>query len=657
MTKLFAGVAKLRLQQVLIIGFALTTAITMAIGTPFTYSVIKRYLDEAQDQRVGRDMDLAEAFYNAKLSDLTTSSHRLAATRTVRHNILPAIDGNEEALQAIGEAIEVELLSLPPTLRFIVILDAQGRIVAGRTLVDGHLQKAETGADWSSLPILANSLAEGQTLAATEVMPDGLLRHVNLEERAYIPLLDTPKASEEPFDPREGRAGLTLTSVTPVIEDGEPLGAVLAGHLFNNDFTLVDRIKAVAGVDSVTIFFGDLRVSTNVPLNEAGDRAIGTRLSKEVFDTVLIDGQEFTGEAFVVSQDYITRYEPLYDHLQNVVGILYVGAQKARFQELLDTFRAQVLLIAGATVLLAVFIAFPVSWPISRPLSSLASATRQVSSGDWSARVPIEGYYEMQSLAQSFNAMVETLKETQEQLLQKEKLASVGQLAAGVAHEINNPLGSVLLYADILRKETPDDNVQQKEDLDMILREATRCKTIVNDLLNFSRQNQVLAQETDLNLLLQELAEERGEQPAFERIEIVTELDPDLPSIQADPLQIRQVFLNLMSNAAEAMPNGGKLILRTCTGPSAGTVTAEVEDNGVGISEENMRKLFTPFFTTKPIGKGTGLGLAIIYGIVKMHRGQIGVQSKVGKGTKFTLTLRQQLPVQNGSGEGGQVIG
>jgi len=657
MSKLSEGVAKLRLQQVLIIGFALTAAITIAVGTPITYGVIRRYLDNAQEKRVGRDMDLAEAFYNSKMQDLTTSSHRLASARMMHHNITAAIDGDERALQAIGEAIENELLNLPPTLRFILVLDAQGQVVAGRTLFDSHLEQADAGVDWSSLPILADALAQGQALAATEVVPDELLRYVKLDERAYIPLLDTPKASEELFDPREGRAGLTLTSVTPVIQDGQVLGAVLVGHLFNNDFTLVDRIKAVAGVDTATIFFGDLRVSTNVPLNEAGDRAIGTRVSQEVFDRVLIEGQEFTGEAFVVNQDYITRYEPLYDHLQDVVGILYVGALKSSFQELLDSFRNQVFLIAAATFLLAVLIAIPISWPISRPLSSLASATRQVSSGDWSVRVPIEGYYEMQSLAHSFNTMVENLKETQEQLLQKEKLASVGQLAAGVAHEINNPLGSVLLYADILRKETPSDNLQQQEDLDMILREATRCKTIVNDLLNFSRQNQVLAQETDLNELLQELAEESGKQHLFEQIEIVTEFNPALPRIQADPLQIRQVFLNLMSNAAEAMPNGGKLSLRTYAGPSAGMVTAEVEDNGVGISDENMRKLFTPFFTTKPIGKGTGLGLAIIYGIVKMHRGQIGVQSKVGSGTKFTLTLRQQLPAQSEHAASSQLIG
>jgi two-component system NtrC family sensor kinase len=241
--------------------------------------------------------------------------------------------------------------------------------------------------------------------------------------------------------------------------------------------------------------------------------------------------------------------------------------------------------------------------------------------------------------------MVETLTETQEQLVQKEKLASVGQLAAGVAHEINNPLGSVLLYADILCKETPEENEQQRKDLRMIIREATRCKTIVNDLLNFSRQNEVLAQDTDLNAMIRTLAEEQSKLELYRNVNIETDLDLNLNTIQADPLQLHQVFTNLMNNAAEAMPDGGTLILRTRSDPEAGFVTVEVEDDGIGIPKENMKRIFTPFFTTKPIGKGTGLGLAIIYGIVKMHRGQLSVQSEDGKGTKFIITLREQLTV------------
>ncbi|MGD2207130.1 MAG: cache domain-containing protein, partial [Anaerolineae bacterium] len=135
-------------------------------------------------------------------------------------------------------------------------------------------------------------------------------------------------------------------------------GAVLAAYLFNNDFTLVDRIQEVAGVDTVTIFFGDLRISTNV-LDQAGRRAIGTRVSQEVFDQVLTNGEAFTGPAFVVNQWYITRYKPLYDHRELMVGSLYVGAKQASFQQLVDSFREQILLISGAAVLLAMLIAIP----------------------------------------------------------------------------------------------------------------------------------------------------------------------------------------------------------------------------------------------------------------------------------------------------------
>lgn len=233
------------------------------------------------------------------------------------------------------------------------------------------------------------------------------------------------------------------------------------------------------------------------------------------------------------------------------------------------------------------------------------------------------------------------LQDAQQQLIQSEKLASMGQLAAGVAHEINNPLGSILLYADMMLKEAPKGS-QAADDLQMIVREAIRCKHIVGDLLNFARQNQVLAQDTDLNALIRAVVDELKEYPAFAQVEFCLHLDPELPIIQADPNQLRQVFVNLMVNSAEAMPDGGRLELSTRR-QGADQVAMAVSDTGCGIPEENLGKLFLPFFTTKPIGKGTGLGLAIVYGIVKMHRGQIQVHSQVGAGTTFTITLPVRL--------------
>ena len=645
MQRVLARLSNWRLLHILIVGFAFTAAITIVFGSMMTYRVINNYLEDAQDARVGRDMDLAEAFYNNKQHDIASTAARIASTRSVRHNLSRAGVGNTEAIGAIDEAIETEISNLPAnTQRFIVVTDERGKTIAGLVASGETFGNVLSSAEWSALPIVERVLTQHRSQAGTEVIPASVLAWVGLEDQAHIALIDTPKAVPEPYDPREGTAGLVLVSVSPIISDNGGLaGTVLAGHLFNNDFTLVDRIREVAGVDTVTIFFGDLRVSTNV-LDEFGQRAIGTRVSQEVFDKVLLAGEDFKDPAYVVNQWYITRYKPLYDHAGHIVGMLYVGAQQAAFQRLLESFRREVVLIAIATILLAILVAIPVAWSISRPLTDLAVATRQVAHGDWSVRVPVNGCEEIRTQAESFNTMVETLKDTQEQLIQKEKLASVGQLAAGVAHEINNPLGSVLLYADILCKETAEDNLQQREDLQMIIREATRCKTIVNDLLNFSRQNEVLAQDTDVNDMLRQLAEEQSKQDLFQHITITTDLDPQLSRIQADPLQLHQVFVNLISNAAEAMPDGGQLTLRTRRGAAPGYVTIDVEDTGVGITEEHMKKIFTPFFTTKPIGKGTGLGLAIIYGIVKMHRGQISVRSEVGKGTTFTITLREKLP-------------
>ena len=242
------------------------------------------------------------------------------------------------------------------------------------------------------------------------------------------------------------------------------------------------------------------------------------------------------------------------------------------------------------------------------------------------------------------------LQETQDLLIQSEKLASMGQLAAGVAHEINNPLGTVLLYADLLRRELPDDDAR-RQDLQLILDEARRCKGIVQALLNFARQNKVLAQITDVNRLCEETIAEVERLPLYEKVQIVARLDPELPQIQADPAQLRQVLLNLLTNAAEAMPGGGTITVGTRAVSAGGDgIELTVADTGCGIPEESLPRLFTPFFTTKPIGKGTGLGLAISYGIVKMHRGSIDVQSKVGAGTTFTIRLPRRLPDAQAAG-------
>jgi two-component system NtrC family sensor kinase len=521
-----------------------------------------------------------------------------------------------------------------------------------------------SGGNLGDLPIVEKVLSTGEPQAATEIIPAQDLAQVGLDEQARIPLIDTPKAAPIPFDPSEGTAGLALMGVKPLqAENGQIVGAVLSAHLLNNDFTLVDRIKEVAGVDTVTLFSGDLRASTNV-MTEQGERAVGTRVSQDVYERVLEQGQDYVGRAYVVNEWFITRYEPLRDHNGRVVGMVYVGARESAFQALVQNITNRVVLIGLVSIVLAGVVAVPIARVIIRPIAELVEANRRVAHGDMAVRVQPYGQGELAVLGRTFNSMVETLqetqqklmraldnmaetlKETQQELLHKENLASMGQLAAGVAHELNNPLGTILLYSNIVYKETPEID-KHREDLRMVIDETNRCKTIVRNLLDFARQNEILAQPTRLNELLQKLVDEQKKLPKFEKIRIVLELDPEVPTIQADPLQLYQVFTNLMNNAAEAMEAKGEGILTIVTrlAPLGQGVKVSFTYTGLGISEENRAKLFQPFFTTKPVGMGTGLGLSIVYGIVKMHGGQIQVQSKEGKGSVFTITLPMKLPV------------
>jgi signal transduction histidine kinase/Fe-S-cluster-containing hydrogenase component 2 len=230
------------------------------------------------------------------------------------------------------------------------------------------------------------------------------------------------------------------------------------------------------------------------------------------------------------------------------------------------------------------------------------------------------------------------LATAQEALMQSEKLASMGQLAAGIAHEVNNPLGVVLMYAHLLLEEC-DKNSRLYEDLAMIVEQADRCKKIVAGLLHFARQNKVLLQPSDLGSLVDRSLRAM---PAPANVRVAVEHETDDRTAEVDRDQVIQVLTNLISNSYAAMPEGGVLTVRTRG--DAEKVHLAVSDTGVGIPRENLKRIFDPFFTTKQMGKGTGLGLAVTYGIVKMHRGDIRVESSADPaagptGTTFTVTL------------------
>ena len=236
----------------------------------------------------------------------------------------------------------------------------------------------------------------------------------------------------------------------------------------------------------------------------------------------------------------------------------------------------------------------------------------------------------------------ERLASVQEALLHAEKLASMGQLAAGIAHEINNPLGVVLMYAHLLLEEAGEREGLPAEDLQMIVEQADRCKKIVAGLLDFARQNRTVLQPTDLRELVDQTVEMLHVPGG---VEVRVEQTADDPVADMDRDQIAQVLTNLITNAQAAMAEGGALTIGL--GGDERRVVLTVADTGCGIPKESLGKIFEPFFTTKQIGKGTGLGLAVTYGVVKMHRGDIAVESNADPdagptGTTFTVTLPRQ---------------
>ena len=632
------------LLYVLIASFVLVAALAAGLNALVTSQVINKYLLNAQTDRLQRDLDLTNGFYQQKLNGVIALSQFVALDPQTVAAMPVHLNGSFENTQAIDQVINRMIAaSILDGTRSVLVLDADGNILTGRSIAtDGKVTPAFAAGNWSQLPIVSRALATEKSIVSTEVIPAIYLSQIGLQDQAHIVVQATPQEQPKPFDPREGTAGLAIVGVYPLWNEyGQFSGAVLTAYLFNNDFSLVDYLKNQAKVETTTVFLGDLRVSTNVP-GENGGRAVGTRVSQDVYQKVLVQGQSYSGRVFVVNNWYIGSYEPLRDFQNNVIGMMYVGVRETIFESLVVAFDTRSAWIALVCILVAGVIAVPIARLITRPIALLVNANQRLAKGDMNVRVESVGKGEIALLGRSFNSMVETLQESEKELLHQAKLASVGQLAAGVAHELNNPLGTIQLYSDMMLKEASPDDLR-REDLKMIVGEVQRCKSIVSDLLNFARQHEIMAQDVNLQSLLEEVIHKNRARKRFEKVEILTQLDPNLPLIQADAAQLQQVFVNLFNNSCYAMENEGTITI-SAHAIDPQSVEIRFSDTGPGIAAENLSKLFTPFFTTKPAGKGTGLGLSIVYGIIKLHHGQISIQSQVGHGTTVIISLPVRLP-------------
>src|SRR5512133_2838332 len=355
---------------------------------------------------------------------------------------------------------------------------------------------------------------------------------------------------------------------------------------------------------------------------------------------------------------------------RSVLGLLEIAISLTSIDSHVKAFRYGTLLIAATAVLVLAWL----FWQLAKaeliePVAALVEGTHRVARNELSVEIRVGSRGEMGVLAGSFNDMTRSLRmledelqglmtnleqqveartadlrAAQEQLLRTEKLSSLGKLSASIAHEINNPLAGILTFSKLIIRKLGDGDLDPEgrekvlKHLALVEREAYRCSVIVKNLLDFARERPMLVKPADVNQAGAEILTLVDNQAHIQGVEIVRELSP-LPPVMGDFGQLRQAFMNIASNACEAMEGAGRLTVRSHEVPGELGVEVVFEDTGPGIPKERLRKICDPFFTTKE--RGTGLGLSVVYGVVAKHGGPIEVDSEEGRGTRFIIRLRK----------------
>ena len=398
------------------------------------------------------------------------------------------------------------------------------------------------------------------------------------------------------------------------------------------------------GAGTVAILQGNAVISTSL-VDTDGSRTLGPLNREDIERTVLIEGSRWQGRYLAGGGSYIAACEPLRDVNGRPVGMIRVGLPEEEFTA---ARRRAALIFSGVTVAgmaVAVGISFVLASGILRPLRELATGVSQLSSGNLDYRVKINSRGPLKKLAETFNRMGQSIKERDEQItkdaremMEAKRLATLGQLAAGVAHEINNPLGGITVYAHLLLEDLPAGD-PRADNVGKIINEAGRCKKIVKGLLDYSRQSGAQKESADINSILGAAVSLVAQQEAFGNVTVTRRLASDLPLVKVDVSQIEEVFTNILLNAAEAMGGEGEIDVETFVTGGGDKVAVRISDAGPGIPPENLGQVFEPFFTSKETGHGTGLGLAISYGIVENHEGTLRAENNPEGGATFIVEL------------------
>jgi two-component system, NtrC family, sensor kinase len=644
----------------------ITATFTLIVvgGTVVSTLIGSRIVTDAmRDQarlRVRQGIEATRTVYQDELNDIGERVRRIAEAG------LPT-----EAVSAGGiDALRAELAAARDAagLTFLGWVDR-----SGLSVVRG-LEGDPSSPPPAALSTLLAQARSGTTVVGTEVMAADALDVEHRGTAALAIIEETTGPSAPPATVVTD--GLVMVAATPVTVRGRPAGVLYGGLLANGRHPLVDRVDTLlyAGeryrglqVGTVAILLGDRWIATNVQL-PSGERAVGAKLDPDIARAVIEDGGTWSGNARLAGEWYEGEVAPIRNVDGAVVGALQVAILEAPFlaarTEVMQTF----LVVCLVGLVIVFVLTYLLTRTLIHPLEEMVAATKRIATGDLDATVNVTSRDELGDLAVSFNNMLASLKTVnnelsdwartleakvrerteelvavQARMAQSEKLASIGRLAAGVAHGLNNPLGGILAVTMLALEDRPQDDTL-RADLDLIVKQTLRCREIVKGLLDFSRQSDARVTETDVTTVVESSLALLERQAIFQNIRTVRRLEPGLPPVLIDPIQLQEVVLNIVLNGVDAMDENGTLTVESALDTAAGEVVIRIRDTGKGVPPDVMPLLFEPFFTTKKVGKGTGLGLAIVHGIVSRAGGRVEVDSAPGQ-TTFAIRLPVVRPL------------
>jgi len=654
--------------------FPIKTKLTIATLIPLAVAILicwmagvfilsAKVATQAQE-KVRYDLNVAREAYQNELSRLYDVVKFTAAFGKTGETVA---SGNREAVSDILTPVRAN-----EHLDLLVAVDASGKVIFRAN------NPSVFGDDRIRNLFVARAL-KGEIASGTSVVPGSelALEGNHLVAQARVPLPTMVSAKGQPAAPG---AGMFLFVAAPVRDRaGNVLGALYGGVLLNNSKTFVDKIKSVVyegarlqgnDVGTTTLYLGDQLIATTLP-QHAGSQMLGMKLTRQVNNKVLLAKTRWVGRAYVGNDWYLSAYEPILS-LQGVpIGALAVGMLESQYSAVKIDMAVLLSFVLLVSCLVGVSMAGFLGRKLAHPIKELELLTRRVAAGERNVQSHIDTRDEIGDLADRFNDMSRSLAErensiielnrnleekvqlrtseleeknrllvqTREELLRVEKLAAIGELAAGVAHEINNPMAIIRGNVELLQL-TIDEDADNREEVDTIFQQVKRVERIVSNLQKFARKQQRENAPVRLNDLLHEIVAQIRHQVPLDGVKVVENYSRAVEVVEGDGDQLRQVFTNLVLNGIQAMPEGGVLSLKTHPVQDTELYEVQVSDTGVGIQPENLNQVFNPFFTTKP--SGTGLGLSVSYGIVREHGGTIDIQSIPGSGTTFSVVLPRE---------------